>query len=142
GSCAMSECDLTIGQCVSCIPDGDLGCRSSFDCCSQVCGADGVCESTTTTTSTTSTTETVTTTTLACVASDVLNSACTMDDQCCSDQCGSMSFGSVCCDVGGSICDVQDPAACCSGTCALFSQDPLVYHCTNDCVASDVLNSS
>src|SRR5437773_4632399 len=64
GTCAMSECDATTGMCVACIPSGDQGCRSGFDCCSGVCGAGGVCETTTTTTTTTTTA--TTTTTMGC----------------------------------------------------------------------------
>ena len=60
GSCAMSDCDTTTGMCVACIPDGDQGCRGNFDCCSGVCGAGTVCETTTTTTTTTTSTTTTT----------------------------------------------------------------------------------
>src|SRR5438876_884656 len=56
GTCAMSDCDTTTGMCVGCIPDGDQGCRSGFDCCSGVCGAGTICETTTTTTTTTTST--------------------------------------------------------------------------------------
>src|SRR5207249_4170542 len=56
GNCDMSECDTTTGMCVPCIPDGDQGCRGNFDCCSGVCGAGTVCETTTTTTTTTTST--------------------------------------------------------------------------------------
>src|SRR5438093_2290232 len=64
GSCSMSICDTTVGMCVSCIPDGDQGCfppAMGTDCCSGVCGAGGVCETTTTTTTTTQATTTATT---------------------------------------------------------------------------------
>ena len=66
GTCSMSDCDMTTGMCVGCIPSGDQGCRGDSDCCSGVCGAGTVCETTTTTTTTT----TSTTTTTQCTAPD------------------------------------------------------------------------
>jgi hypothetical protein len=106
GSCAMSECDMTIGMCVSCIPDGDAGCAGPFDCCSQACGADGVCESTTTTsTVTTSTASTTTTTTLA-ASCDVTG------DNCQANSCGNACLcvttteGTPAC-VGAALCNTM-----------------------------------
>ena len=101
GTCAMSECDLTTGECVSCIPGGDHGCGSNFDCCSQVCGTGGVCESTTTTT----TTSTTTSTTL-CVT--LTNSALTqsIDDEAATTASGNLITDSGAVDPDGDVVQV------------------------------------
>ena len=112
----MSDCDTTTGMCVGCIPDGDQGCRSGFDCCSGVCGAGTVCESTTTTTITSSTT---TTTAVPC-----LSLTCTCDDGVtpCERLCSSDFRGTLCADYhidctlicaeGHSACDATPCTEC------------------------------
>src|SRR5205809_7266983 len=132
GTCDMSECDTTTGMCVPCIPDGDQGCRGDFDCCSGVCGAGTVCETSTTTTTTTSTTTTQCTPISPCNdltcgpvldnCGDTVACPCTQCTfQCAGDAQGPVNFGrcdtpTVCADACGSACELicRDIGTVCS----------------------------
>src|SRR6266478_3636256 len=120
GSCAMSVCDTTVGMCVTCIPDGDQGCGNGFACCSGVCGAGGVCQSTTTTTTTT--TASTTTTTICKTTADCTDSDCGPTADGCGGtiQCPCQDCVITCVNGGGAEAGFCESPADCAAVCATF----------------------